>query len=201
MHPFNSNPAASIIGRDGKVNYFGKIFTPVQAEALLHSLLAGIAWQNDVVMMFGKRIVTKRKVAWYGDAGFEYTYSKITRKALQWTPELKELKAMAEKLSGTEFNSCLLNLYHDGNEGMGWHSDDEPSIHKHSAIASISLGAERKFSLKHKLSGETASVLLEAGSFLLMQGTTQSHWLHSMPKTTKVKTPRINLTFRSMIGS
>lgn len=201
MKIFNSSPAASVLLKDGEVNYYGKVFTPEGAAALLTNLLKSIAWEHDVVMMFGKRIVTKRKVAWYGDAGFEYTYSKITRKALPWTPELVELRDMAAALSGATYNSCLLNLYHDGNEGMGWHSDDERSIVRDSAIASISLGAERTFSFKHKVSGQTVSVLLEAGSFLIMQGTTQTNWLHSLPKTSKVKGPRVNLTFRTMIAS
>lgn len=200
MYLSDSNSALSILSTDGEVNYYGKAFTPAAAEALLEYLLTGIAWENDVVMMFGKRIVTKRKVAWYGDGGFEYTYSKITRKALPWTSELIGLKALAEKVSGATYNSCLLNLYHDGTEGMGWHSDNESSIRKNSAIASLSLGAERRFSLKHKVTGKTISLLLEAGSLLIMQGSTQTNWLHSMPKSSKVMGPRINLTFRSMIG-
>jgi alkylated DNA repair dioxygenase AlkB len=105
-----------------------------------------------------------------------------------------------ERFSGDHFNSCLLNLYHDGSEGMGWHSDDERALGKDSSIASVSLGVERKFSFRHKETRETLSVMLEPGSLLVMKGATQRHWQHCVPKTKKVTTPRINLTFRSMVG-
>lgn len=149
--------------------------------------------------IFGKHIVTARKVAWYGDSNFAYTYSGTTKQALAWTAQLAALKAKVEELTGKIFNSCLLNLYHHGDEGMSWHSDDEKSLVQNSSIASVSLGAEREFRFKHKRLDQKASVLLESGSLLVMKGSTQSHWLHSIPKSKKVKSPRINLTFRSMI--
>ncbi len=149
--------------------------------------------------MYGKRYITKRKTAWYGDAAFEYSYSNTTKTALPWTPELLEIKNSVEKLTGHSFNSCLLNFYHNGNEGMSWHSDDEPELGENPIIASLSFGAPRKFSFKHKITKETVSVLLEHGSLLVMKGATQAHWLHAIPKSTKVKTPRINLTFRTII--
>ncbi len=148
--------------------------------------------------MFGKRLVTKRKVAWYGDSPFSYTYSNIAKEALPWTPALLRLKQVAQHTTGESFNSCLLNLYHNGEEGMSWHSDDEPMMKKHAPIASISLGAARKFSFKHKATKETVSIWLEHGSLLLMKEEVQSHWLHSLPKTKKVMQPRINLTFRTI---
>lgn len=125
------------------------------------------------MVVFGKHIVTKRKTAWYGDSDYVYIYSKTEKKALPWTRELVNLKQIVENLSNTKFNSCLLNLYHDGNEGMGWHSDDEKSIEGNSTIASVSFGAERRFSFKHKQSKKTISVLLENGSLLLMKDATQ----------------------------
>ena len=106
---------------------------------------------------------------------------------------------MAEAITGATFNSCLLNLYHNGTEGMAWHSDDETSLAKNASIASLSLGAERKFSLKHKQTKQTVSVILENGSLLVMKGPTQTHWLHSLPKTKKITTLRINLTFKRMV--
>jgi alkylated DNA repair dioxygenase AlkB len=124
----------------------------------------------------------------------------MEKKALPWTRELTILKQVVENLSNTKFNSCLLNLYHDGNEGMGWHSDDEKSIEEHSTIASVSFGAERKLSFKHKQTKETISVLLENGSLLLMKDATQKNWLHGLPKSTKITLPRINLTFRTMVS-
>ena len=129
-----------------------------------------------------------------------YTYSNTTKQALVWTKELLDLKEIVEKLTETKkFNSCLLNLYQNGSEGIGWHSDDEKSIEKNSTIASLSFGAERKFSFKHKQTKLTISLVLEHGSLLIMKDATQTNWLHSLPKSEKITEPRINLTFRTMI--
>jgi alkylated DNA repair dioxygenase AlkB len=185
---------------DGTVNYYGKLLTAPEADYYLEALLNTIEWRNDEALIFGKRIITKRKVAWYGDKAFEYTYSNTTKQAIPWTPELIKLKNIAEQASGETFNSCLLNLYHNGNEGMAWHSDAEKDLKKNGAIGSMSFGAERKFMFKHKQSKETIGVKLEHGSFLIMKDSTQSHWLHRLPPTTRVTTPRVNLTFRTMVG-
>jgi alkylated DNA repair dioxygenase AlkB len=109
--------------QDGTVNYYGKLFSPEEADAYFDKLMKTIDWRNDEAIIFGKKIITKRKVAWYGEKPFEYTYSNITKYALPWTKELLELKNMIEKETGEMFNSCLLNLYHNGEEGMAWHSD------------------------------------------------------------------------------
>jgi alkylated DNA repair dioxygenase AlkB len=138
-------------------------------------------------------------VAWYGSDNFSYTYSKITKHALLWTPELLALKHIAEMHSGHTYNSCLLNLYHNGAEGMAWHSDDEKMLEKNGAIASLSFGAERKFAFKHKQSKQTVSLALAHGSLLVMKDTTQANWLHRLPPTTKISTPRVNLTFRTIV--
>ena len=151
--------------------------------------------------MFGKKIITKRKVAWYGEDEFSYTYSKVTKKAVPWTKELLFLKKLIEHKTGEQFNSCLLNLYHSGDEGMAWHSDGEKDLKKNGAIGSLSFGAERKFAFKHKESKEKIDLYLEHGSLIIMKGKTQTHWLHRLPPTKKIKTPRINLTFRSIIKS
>jgi alkylated DNA repair dioxygenase AlkB len=119
---------------------------------------------------------------------------------LLWTADLVELKKLAEQLTGATYNSCLLNLYHNGNEGMAWHSDDEKALAKNGSIASFSFGAERKFSFKHKTTKETVSVFLEHGSLLVMKDATQTNWLHRLPPTTKVSTPRVNLTFRAILN-
>ena len=183
---------------NGEVYYFGKIFSEAEAESHFKQLLENSDWQHDEVMIFGKRIVTQRKTAWYGEEEYEYTYSKMTKKARLWIPELLPVKRKVEEVTGRQFNSCLLNLYQSGEEGMGWHSDAEAELGKHPAIASVSFGAERKFVLKHKTSGEKIELQLEPGSLLLMAGETQHHWVHSLPKTKKVKEPRINLTFRDI---
>lgn len=186
--------------KDGIVNYHGKILPENEANHYLKTLLDTIAWRNDEAVIFGKRIITKRKVAWYGDKAFEYTYSNTRKLALPWTKELMELKQMVEQESGETFNSCLLNLYHDGEEGMAWHSDAETDLKKNAAIGSLSFGAERKFAFKHKASKEKVELVLEHGSLLLMKGTTQDHWLHRLPPTKRVATPRVNLTFRTIVG-
>lgn len=185
--------------KDGVVNYHGKIFNQEQADNYLEQLLNTIEWRNDEAIIFGKKIVTKRKVAWYGEKPFEYTYSNTTKCALAWTKELLELKLLAEMETGETFNSCLLNLYHNGEEGMAWHSDGETDLKKDGAICSLSFGAERKFVFKHKQTNEKIELVLEHGSLLVMKGTTQTFWLHRLPLTKKVTTPRVNLTFRTIV--
>jgi alkylated DNA repair dioxygenase AlkB len=189
----------NIVPKDGIVNYHGKLWNRQEANHYFEKLWNTIEWKNDQAIIFGKLITTKRKVAWYGDIEFEYTYSNITKKALAWTAELLELKAMVEKETGETFNSCLLNLYHSGDEGMAWHSDGEKDLKKNGAIGSLSFGSERKFAFKHKETKETVSIVLENGSLLVMKGTTQTHWLHRLPPTKRISEPRINLTFRTIV--
>jgi alkylated DNA repair dioxygenase AlkB len=181
------------------VEYYGPVVPGPDADAFYNVLFESIDWRNDEAVIFGKKIVTKRKVAWYGDRPFSYTYSGISKEALEWTPALLALKRIAEQYSGASYNSCLLNLYHSGDEGMAWHSDGEKDLLRHGAIASMSFGAERKFCFKHKRSGETICLGLQHGSLLVMKGETQDNWLHRLPPTKKVQTPRINLTFRTIV--
>ena len=189
----------NLLPRDGTVHYFGKILNEEDAIHYLNVLLNKIKWKNDEAIIFGKKIITKRKVAWYGEKPYQYTYSKTTKLALPWTTELLELKSKVEQESGETFNSCLLNLYHDGSEGMAWHSDGEKDLKKNGAIASVSFGSERKFAFKHKETKEKVELVLEHGSLLIMKDATQTHWLHRLPPTTKSKTPRVNLTFRTIV--
>ena len=191
-----NNPNFNLLPQDGTVNYYGKIFNQDQISFFYERLLESISWKNDEAIIFGKKIITKRKVAWYGEENFSYTYSKTTKQALPWTKELLELKEIIEEKTGEEFNSCLLNLYHNGSEGMAYHSDAEKDLKKNGAIASVSFGAQRKFSFKHKVTKERVDLILENGSLLVMKDQTQNFWLHRLPPTTKVLTPRINLTFR-----
>lgn len=194
----NSDPYINLLPHDGTVNYYGKILSKDEADRFQQALLKTIQWRNDEAVIFGKKILTKRKVAWYGDEEFKYTYSKTTKTALPWTAELLELKRICEAETGEIFNSCLLNLYHSGDEGMAWHSDAEKDLIKNGAIGSMSLGAERKFAFKHKSTGEKIELLLEHGSLLVMKDETQTFWLHRLPPTKKVSEPRINLTFRTI---
>lgn len=189
----------NLLRRDGVANYYGPVMCLSDANHSFDILLNHIEWKNDEVIIFGKKIVTKRKVAWHADAAFEYTYSKTTRRALPWTRELLKLKYLVEQHTGEIFNSCLLNLYHDGSESVGWHSDGEKDLKRHGAIGSLSLGAQRKFSFKHKKTKETASLTLENGSLLVMKEETQAHWAHCLPPTKAVTSPRISLTFRTIV--
>lgn len=198
MQLFEFDNSLNLLPYDGVVNYFGAILGSQTSQDYFNYLFNSIVWKNDEVVVYGKHITTKRKIAWYGDANYHYTYSKTTKRALPWTTELLELKDIVEEKAGVQFNSCLLNLYHDGDEGVSWHSDDEYSLDSGASIASLSFGATRKFSFKHKTSKETVSIELEAGGLLIMKGATQTHWLHSLSKTKKVTKPRINLTFRVM---
>lgn len=185
--------------QDGKVNYYGKLLNQKDADFYLNRLLETIEWRNDEAIIFCCKIITKRKVAWYGERPFEYTYSNTTKYALPWTKELLELKLLIEKEAGECFNSCLLNLYHNGNEGMAWHSDGETDLKKDGAIGSLSFGAERKFAFKHKQSKEKVELFLEHGSLLVMKDTTQTYWLHRLPPTKKMMDQRVNLTFRTIV--
>ena len=197
---FTIEPDSSqnILPKDGTVNYYGKLMSFDQANFFLENLLKTIDWKNDEAIIFGKKIITKRKVAWYGEKPFNYTYSNTTKSALPWTEELLQLKNLIEEKTGETFNSCLLNLYHDGNEGMAWHSDAEKDLKKNGAIGSLSFGAERKFAFKHKETKETVSIILEHGSLLVMKEETQTNWLHRLPPTKTVSKPRVNLTFRTI---
>jgi alkylated DNA repair dioxygenase AlkB len=192
MDLFETSGNACILPFDGIINYFGKVMDQYTAGHYFERLLTTIEWKNDEAFIYGRHIITKRKAAWYGNERYLYTYSGVTRQALAWTKELLELRTIAEKVTGSNFNSCLLNLYHDGDEGMTWHSDDEKTLVPDMAIAS--------FSFKHKKTKLAVSVNLENCSLLVMEGATQSNWLHCVPKSKKVHLPRINLTFRKMAG-
>ncbi len=198
MDLFAPDPSANLLPSDGEVYYHGPALDPVEAERHLSLLLADTPWKSDEVMMFGKRIVTARKIAWYAETDRAYAYSGTVKEALPWTSQLLKLKHLVETRTGASYNSCLLNLYHDGTESMGWHSDDEKSLATGGSIASLSLGAARKFSFKHKSDKRTVSLILESGSLLEMKGGTQKHWHHQLPKSARVKEPRINLTFRTI---
>ena len=200
MDLFNNeiDSSKNLLPKDGIVNYYGKLLTTPKANHYFDCLLNTIDWKNDQAIIYGKLIITKRKVAWYGDTDFEYTYSNTTKRALPWTTELLELKSIAEEKTNEKFNSCLLNLYHNGDEGMAWHSDAEKDLKKNGAIGSLSFGAERKFAFKHKQTKETVSLILEHGSLLVMKGTTQTNWLHRLPPAKLITKPRVNLTFRTI---
>ena len=188
----------TVISKDGVAIYTDSLIPKEKSELFLLQLSKNIQWKNDESVMFGKHFITRRKTAWYGDQPFCYTYSKIKRTALPWTDELLEIKRIVENKEAAEFNSCLLNFYHDGDDGMGWHSDNEKELKKNGVIASVSLGAERKFSFRHKRNKEKIDLILGNGSLLVMKEQIQTHWMHQLPKSKKISEPRINLTFRTI---
>ena len=182
---------------DGEVRYVPGVFDAALADELFRNLRQGIAWRQEEIMIFGQRRLVPRLVAWHGDPGADYRYSGVLHQPAPWTPDLQRIRSAVEELSDWRFNSVLLNLYRDGRDGMGWHSDDEPELGAEPVIASVSLGATRRFCMRHrKRRKEVHSIDLEHGSLLLMQGSTQHQWLHSVPKTTRPVGERINLTFR-----
>ncbi len=197
---FEFDPTINILPKDGEVNYYGPLFDPSTAIAYFEELHRSVPWKNDQVLINGKLVVTARKVAWIADSGFSYSYSGTTKTASEWTPELIQLKIKVEEATKTSYNSCLLNLYHHGLEGMAWHSDDEASLGSNATIASLSFGATRKFAFRHKVTKETRTLMLEPSSLLVMRGETQRHWLHSLFTSKLVTGARINLTFRTIVG-
>ena len=196
MNMINNRP--NILPQDGIALYYEKIVNDEEIKGLYDALLNNIHWENERVIMFGKEIVTKRKVAFFSDPSISYRYASKTKIGLPWTSSLLIIKNIVESITKESYNACLLNLYHNGEESMGWHSDNEKEIIANSSIASLSLGANRKFSFKHKVSKETVSIELEDGSLLEMKGSVQTHWWHALLKSKKVTAARINLTFRQM---
>ena len=194
----NASTNLNLLPKEGCAHYFHEIFDEATSAKLFISLLNTLVWDHDQLLMFGKRIVTQRKVAWVADGDHSYTYSGAKKIPQIWTPDLLLIKKKAEVLVNWKFNSCLLNLYHNGNEGMGWHSDDEPELDRDAPIVSISLGGVRKFGFRNKLDKTSTSFFLGNGSALVMYSPTQEFWKHSLLKTKQSVEPRINLTFRSI---
>jgi len=182
---------------DADVTFYPHLFSDEESDRLLDELKRSTAWRQERIETDHATIPFPRLTAWYGDPGRTYTYSKITMEPEPWTEPLLEIRARIEKVSPTTFNSVLLNLYRDGRDGVGWHSDDEPELGEMPVIGSVSFGATRSFVLRHKKPNVLpVEIELTHGSYLLMQGPTQRFWKHQVPKTTDPVEPRINLTFR-----
>jgi alkylated DNA repair dioxygenase AlkB len=188
--------APNLLPCDGPVFLYAEALARADADRLLAALRDGIAWRQEVATLMGRRVPIPRLTAWHGAAG--YVYSGIRMAPAPWTPPLLELKALAEAIARQNFNSVLLNLYRDGRDSVSWHADNEPGLGPNPVIASLSLGAVRRFQLKHRRRPERVSLDLPHGSCLIMAGATQHHWLHQLPKTKAPVGPRINLTFRRM---
>lgn len=167
-----------------------------EASSFFERLKAETPWESETLTLFGRKVTAPRLISWHGDAGTAYGYSGVRHEPKPWTPALRQLKARVEKAAGVRFNSALLNLYRDGRDGMGWHADDEPELGPRPVIASLSLGATRRFQLRRKDGTETLDYELASGDLLLMKGDSQRLWRHRVPKTAKKVLPRINVTFR-----
>lgn len=195
----SKNKAISILSQSDNILYYNNFLSTVEAQVLYQKLLHNLDWQQYPIRMFGKTIWQPRLIAWYGDKDVQYTYSQTTLTAEGWDNDLKQLREKLQHELQLNFNSVLANLYRDGQDSMGWHSDDEKELGTQPTIASISLGTARKFQLRpkedHKIK---TTVLLEPGSLLLMQGDSQHKWQHQIAKTKRITTPRINLTFRKI---
>jgi alkylated DNA repair dioxygenase AlkB len=182
---------------DAEVSLTAGAFTEPEASELFRALRDGIDWQREEVVIFGQRRPVPRLVAWHGDPGARYCYSGTHHEPLPWTPALEQVRGRVQALAGCEFNAVLLNLYRDGRDGMGWHADDEPELGPEPVIASVSLGAVRRFCLRHRRHrAPRLDLSLPHGSLLLMSGPTQRNWVHAVPKTAVPVGERINLTFR-----
>ncbi|WP_347454524.1 alpha-ketoglutarate-dependent dioxygenase AlkB [Acinetobacter thermotolerans] len=196
---FTPEPQSNLLPYDGIIEDHGQILTEEQSQKYLQYFLQHLAWEQDEVFLFGKHYVTERKIAWYGDENYQYRYSGSLKKAHVWKPALFRLKQHIEQRVGHPFNSCLANLYEHGQQGMGWHSDNETSLvstQRETVIASLSFGATRKMRFRHNQTSEVVELILQSGQLIVMRGQTQQYWKHQISKTSKVLTPRINLTFR-----
>lgn len=199
FEPTATDLPLNVLPRDGSAHYYPKVFEELRCTEIMNQLRNSLTFEIDQLVMFGKAVSTRRKVAWVADAGCTYKYSGALKMPQAWTSDLLIIKEELEAISRCQFNSCLLNFYHDGDDGMGWHSDDEKELDPHAPIASLSLGAQRKFAFRHKKDKETISLFLENGSALIMHAPTQQFWHHALLKTKTVSEVRINLTFRKII--
>jgi alkylated DNA repair dioxygenase AlkB len=185
---------------DGELYWIKQFYSPSEADRLFTLFQSGLSWQEETIFIFGKWVKVPRLMAWYGDPDACYRYSGVNHHPLPWTVELLAVRHNIEQHCSCKFNSVLANLYRNGQDSMGCHADDEKELGPNPVIASLSLGDNRRFKLHHKKRKTTVDIDLEHGDLLIMAGALQHHWVHSMPKTKQLKTPRINLTFRNILS-
>lgn len=189
----------NLVSQDGELYYLPGFIAAEETQTAFQRLEQELIWQQEVITIVGRTVPVPRLVAWHGDEGAIYQYSGLTHYPKPWTETLLDLKQSIEDASGYPFNSVLGNLYRNGQDSMGWHADQEKVLGRNPVIASLSLGQERLFKLRHNKAGETVDITLADGSLLLMGGALQHHWRHCVPKSAKAAKPRINLTFRNII--
>jgi len=195
-----SGPAVQALPMpDGECMLYREAFASALSDALFQTLYRETPWEQHTITVYGRTVAAPRLSAWYGDPDAVYRYSGTRLEPLPWTPTLLDIKARAEELAASRFNSVLMNRYRHGQDSVGWHSDAEPELGRHPVIASVSLGAVRRFVLRHKKRPLKVAIELGHGSLLIMAGATQHHWRHQLPKTRQPVGPRINLTFRLIV--
>lgn len=185
-----------VLNREGEIDFHEDYLGTEEADRLFLAMEATMDWHEEFIRMAGRSVRVPRRVAWHGDSGAVYHYSGVRHEPRPWTPDLLALKTRLEAFCGHRFNSVLGNRYADGQDAMGWHADNEPELGSEPFIASLSLGAERRFDIRHNTRREVLHLPLAHGSLLTMSGSFQSHWQHRIPKQTTITAPRINLTFR-----
>lgn len=195
--PYNSGN--NLAPFDGELYLIKQFYSLQESDLLFAALETGLDWQEEDIFIFGKWVKVPRLMCWYGDPDAYYHYSGVDHQPMPWTPELQLVRAKVEQHCRCAFNSVLANLYRDGKDSMGCHADNEKELGLNPVIASLSLGDERLFKLRHKKRKETLDIILGHGDLLVMAGALQRHWMHSVPKTRNFKKPRINLTFRKIM--
>ena len=188
----------NLVPFDGELYLYKQFYDTTEADRLFTELQTHLNWQEESIFIYGRWVKVPRLMSWYGDPDAYYRYSGVNHRPMPWLPILQTIKEKIQQHCHYSFNSVLANLYRDGNDSMGCHADDEKELGINPVIASLSLGDQRIFRLRHKQQQEKRDIVLEHGDLLVMAGSLQHHWLHSAPKTKKHKTPRINLTFRNI---
>lgn len=196
MSTFFDEGGRELLPSDGSAVLHDWVLGDRNSEEILSRLMDEVPWTSNTIRVFGVDHVEPRLVSWHGDPGASYSYSGLQLAVNPWTPLLSELKSVCESIAGTPFNSVLLNLYRDGNDRVGWHADDEPELGPEPVIASLSLGAVRRFRFRHRETGESVACDLPSGSLVVMSGLSQRCWVHEVPRQKRVVSPRVNLTFR-----
>lgn len=185
---------------DGQLYWLRQFYAQDRADSHFQHLYNDLHWQEERLFIFGRWLRVPRLMAWYGDSGAHYRYSGVDHLPLPWTDELSSMRADVETVCATRFNSVLANLYRDGRDSMGCHADDEKELGSNPVIASLSFGDTRLLRFRHAKTGQKCDLELAHGDLLVMAGEIQHHWRHELPKTRKAKQPRVNLTFRRIVG-
>lgn len=197
--PLEQGPV-ELLPRDGSALLVPGFVPAAEADALFDRIGNELPWEETSLPMFGREVREPRLSAWIADPGVVYGYSGRRRTVHPWSMDLAALRRRCTDHCGIEFNGVLANLYRSGQDYMGWHADDEASLGPEPVIASLSFGAERRFDLRHRETGETASCMLSHGSLLIMSGLSQTQWKHRLPRATRTHSARVNLTFRWIVN-